>query len=132
MTALENPLGLDGFEFVEFTSPDPEAMGGLFSKLGFTHVGNHRAKAIRHYQQGDINFLLNLEPTGHADEFRRAHGPSASAMAFRVRDAEKAHRLAVERGAIATEGELDKQGRVNVPGSSKTTWISRRPYSARR
>ena len=25
-----NDLGLDGFEFVEFTSPDPEALAGLF------------------------------------------------------------------------------------------------------
>jgi len=117
MTAQENPLGLDGFEFVEFTSPDPEAMGGLFSKLGFTHVGTHRAKAIRHYQQGEINFLLNMEPAGHADEFRRAHGPSASAMAFRVSDAEKAHRLAVERGATATQGELDLPALEGIGGS---------------
>ena len=117
MTARENPLGLDGFEFVEFTSPDPEAMGKLFTGLGFAHVGNHRAKAIRHYQQGDINFLLNMEPTGHADEFRRAHGPSASAMAFRVLDAEKAHRLAVERGATPVEGELDLPAIEGIGGS---------------
>ena len=117
MTAHENPLGLDGFEFVEFTSPDPEAMATLFTRLGFTHAGTHRAKAIRHYQQGDINFLLNLEPSGHADEFRRAHGPSASAMAFRVRDAEKAHRLAVDRGAVATEGELDLPALEGIGGS---------------
>ncbi len=106
MTAHENPLGLNGFEFVEFTSPDPEAMAGLFGKLGFTHVGNHRAKAIRRYCQGDVNFLLNMEPSGHADEFRNAHGPSASAMAFRVADGEKALELALERGAKETESEL--------------------------
>src|SRR5688500_5241497 len=117
MTAQENPLGLDGFEFVEFTSPDPEAMDDLFSKLGFTHVGTHRAKAIRHYQQGGVNFLLNMELTGHADEFRRAHGPSASAMAFRVRDAEKAQRLAVERGATANQGELALPALEGIGGS---------------
>ena len=87
MTAHDNPIGLDGFEFVEFTSPDPEALARMFSQLGFTHVGTHRRKAIRHYCQGDIHFLLNMEPAGHAAEFRGAHGPSACAMAFRVGDA---------------------------------------------
>jgi 4-hydroxyphenylpyruvate dioxygenase len=56
MSIRDNPLGLDGFEFVEFTGPDPEALAGLFTRLGFTHVGDHRAKAIRRYCQGGINF----------------------------------------------------------------------------
>ena len=113
----ENPIGLDGFEFVEFTGPDPEALAGLFAKLGFTHVGNHRAKAMRHYCQGDVHFLLNMEPVGHAEEFRRAHGPSASAMAFRVADGEAALKLAVERGATATKGELDLPAIEGIGGS---------------
>ena len=117
MTAHDNPLGLDGFEFVEFTSPDPEAMAGLFTSLGFAHVGTHRSKAIRHFAQGGINFLLNEEPAGHADEFRRDHGPSASAMAFRVRDADKALKLAVERGATEIEGELDLPALEGIGGS---------------
>ncbi|MDQ4087243.1 MAG: 4-hydroxyphenylpyruvate dioxygenase [Pseudomonadota bacterium] len=117
MTARENPIGLDGFEFVEFTSPDPQALGGLFEKLGFTHVGNHRSKAIRHYCQGDINFLLNMEPAGHAAGFRAAHGPSASAMAFRVADGQQALRLAVDRGATATLGELDLPVLEGIGGS---------------
>jgi 4-hydroxyphenylpyruvate dioxygenase len=104
MASHENPLGLDGFEFVEFTSPDPEAMAGLFEALGFTHYSNHKSRNVRHYTQGDINFLLNMEESGHAADFRQAHGPSASAMAFRVRDAKKAFEMAVERGATAVEG----------------------------
>ena len=91
MTARENPIGLDGFEFVEFTSPDPEAHGRTCStKLGFTHLGNHRSKNVRHYAQGDINFILNMEPAGQAADFRDAHGPSANGMAFRVGDAKQA------------------------------------------
>jgi 4-hydroxyphenylpyruvate dioxygenase len=117
MTSHDNPLGLDGFEFVEFTGPDPEALAGLFTRLGFTHIGNHRAKAIRHYCQGDIHFLLNMEPEGHAAEFRQAHGPSAAAMAFRVADAEQALKLAVERGAVATTGELDLPVLEGIGGS---------------
>ena len=113
----ENPVGLNGFEFVEFTGPDPEALAGLFTRLGFTHVGNHRTKAIRRYCQGDINFLLNMEPTGHAAEFRSAHGPSASAMAFRVADAAQALRLTIERGATETKGDLDLPALEGIGGS---------------
>ncbi|HEX8262274.1 MAG TPA: 4-hydroxyphenylpyruvate dioxygenase [Allosphingosinicella sp.] len=113
----DNPLGLDGFEFVEFTSPDPEAMADLFVKLGFVHAGNHRRIDVRHYAQGDINFLLNMEAVGHADEFRRAHGPSASAMAFRVRDSREALRMAVERGAVAAEGAYGYPAIEGIGGS---------------
>ena len=122
MTAHENPLGLDGFEFVEFTSPDPEALGGLFSALGFTHMGNHKSKNVRHYAQGDINFILNMEPAGQAAAFRQAHGPSANGMAFRVKDAKQAFAMALERGATAVEtargpGELDIPAIEGIGGS---------------
>jgi 4-hydroxyphenylpyruvate dioxygenase len=122
MTAHDNPLGLDGFEFVEFTSPDPEAMADLFTRLGFTHVGNHVSKNVRHYAQGDINFILNMEPVGQPAEFRRAHGPSANGMAFRVRDAREAFKLAIERGAVPVEmprgpGELDIPALEGIGGS---------------
>ena len=76
----DNPLGLDGFEFVEFTGPDPEALAGLFTAMGFTHLANHRSKNVRRYTQGDINFLLNMEPIGQVADFREAHGPSANAL----------------------------------------------------
>ena len=112
MTSHDNPLGLDGFEFVEFTGPDPDALAKLFEALGFTHTGNHRSKDVRHYSQGDINLILNRESAGQPGSFRSTHGPSANAMAFRVSDAEQALALAVERGATAVEccpgpGELD-------------------------
>ena len=123
MTAHENPLGLDGFEFVEFTGPDPEALAGLFTAMGFTHVGNHRSKNVRHYAQGDINFILNMDASGQASAFRSAHGPSANAMAFRVADARKALAMAVERGATEVEchrgpGELDIPAIEGIGGSN--------------
>ena len=108
MTAHENPLGLDGFEFVEFTSPDPEAMADLFEKLGFVHLGNHVSKNVRHYAQGDINFILNMEPAGQAADFRQAHGPSANGMAFRVSDAKQAFAMALERGATGSRRRADR------------------------
>ena len=117
MTAHDNPLGLDGFEFVEFTSPDPEALAGLFTRLGFAHVGNHRSRNIRHYAQGDINFLLNMDEAGQAAEFRQAHGPSASGMAFRVRNADEAIQKAVEKGATAVEGIYETPAIEGIGGS---------------
>src|SRR6195952_2376026 len=97
---FENPLGTDGFEFVEFTSPEPERLKGLFEKMGFTATDRHRSKNVLRFRQGDINFILNMEPNGQAADFREVHGPSANAMAFRVKDAAKALKLAVERGEI--------------------------------
>ncbi|WP_337187643.1 4-hydroxyphenylpyruvate dioxygenase [Phenylobacterium sp.] len=111
---FENPLGTDGFEFVEFTSPEPERLKDLFEKMGFTAVSKHRSKNVLRFRQGDINFILNMEPAGQAADFRAAHGPSANAMAFRVRDAAKAFRLAVERGATPVEGPVGPM-ELNIP-----------------
>ncbi|WP_019959672.1 4-hydroxyphenylpyruvate dioxygenase [Woodsholea maritima] len=108
---FENPLGTDGFEFVEYTSPEPEKLEALFTALGFNKVGKHKTKDIVRYAQGDITFLINRETEGQAAEFRKAHGPSANAMAFRVKDVKTAYADALERGAepygdsIWTDGE---------------------------
>ena len=84
---FDNPLGTDGFEFVEFTSPEPRALADAFEAMGFTAVARHRSKHVLHYRQGDVDFILNMEPRGQAAQFRGRHGPSINAMAFRVRDA---------------------------------------------
>ena len=96
---FENPLGTDGFEFVEYTSPEPEKLDKLFTLLGFTAVAKHKTRDIVRYKQGDITFLVNREKTGQAADFRAEHGPSANAMAFRVRDAKQAYKDALARGA---------------------------------
>ena len=111
---FENPLGTDGFEFVEFTSPEPERLKGLFELMGFTAIGKHRSKNVLHFRQGDINFILNMEPAGQPAAFRAEHGPSANAMAFRVKDAAKAFRLAVERGAKPVTGPVGPM-ELNIP-----------------
>jgi len=110
----DNPLGTDGFEFVEFTSPDPVALSKVFEAMGFTAVARHRSKNVLRYKQGDVDFILNMEPNGQAAEFRGAHGPSINAMAFRVRDAAKALRLAVERGAVEVKGAVGPM-ELNIP-----------------
>jgi 4-hydroxyphenylpyruvate dioxygenase len=113
-SATQNPLGLDGFEFVEFTSPEPQLLADLFESMGFTHLANHRSKKVRRYQQGDMNFLLNMETEGQAAAFRNAHGPSANAMAFRVHDAKAAFEEAVKRGATPVHGPVGPM-ELNIP-----------------
>ncbi|MCC7151964.1 MAG: 4-hydroxyphenylpyruvate dioxygenase [Rubrivivax sp.] len=94
-----NPMGLMGFEFVEFASPQPGLLEPLFEKMGFACVARHRSKDVLLYRQGDINFIVNREPRSLAGYFAAEHGPSACALAFRVRDSHQAYALALERGA---------------------------------
>src|SRR6478735_5452260 len=101
--STDNPLGLNGFEFVEFTSPDPEAMARTFEQLGFTPTHRHPTKNITRYKQGRINLMLNRDEAGRVATFRGEHGPSASAMAFRVADPAAAMAWAVEHGAKRTQ-----------------------------
>jgi 4-hydroxyphenylpyruvate dioxygenase len=96
---FENPMGLDGFEFVEFASPEPGVLEPVFETLGFTAVAKHRSKDVTLYRQGDINFIINNEKNHPAWYFAEEHGPSACGMAFRVRDAHKAYARALELGA---------------------------------
>lgn len=96
---FENPMGLDGFEFVEFASPEPGVLEPVFEMLGFTAVAKHRSKDVTLYRQGDINFIINNEKRHPAWFFAEEHGPSACGMAFRVRDAHQAYARALELGA---------------------------------
>ena len=96
---FDNPMGLDGFEFVEFASPAPGVIEPMLEAIGFIEVAKHRSKDVVLYRQGDINFVVNREPRSLAWYFAAEHGPSACGMAFRVRDAHKAYALALERGA---------------------------------
>ena len=95
----DNPLGVDGFEFVEFTGPDPVAMVTRLELMGFTQTHVHPATGAVRLKQGDITLLVNRTPGGQAADFARDHGPSANGMAFRVADAKAAYEGAVARGA---------------------------------
>jgi 4-hydroxyphenylpyruvate dioxygenase len=111
---FENPMGTDGFEFVEYTAPDPEALRSLFERLGFSVTARHRSKNVTLHSQGDINFIINAEPAGFGQSFAREHGPSACAMAFRVQDAAFAYARAIELGAAPgpqTAGPME----LNIP-----------------
>jgi 4-hydroxyphenylpyruvate dioxygenase len=100
---FDNPMGLMGFEFVEFASPTPGVLEPLFEQLGFTLVARHRSKDVLLYRQGLINFIVNREPKSPAAYFAAEHGPSACGLAFRVKDAHQAYARALELGAQPLE-----------------------------
>src|SRR6202161_3944051 len=113
-TEWENPLGTDGFEFVEYTAPDTRHLARLFESMGFSRIARHRSKDVSLYRQGDINFIVNAEPNSLAQQFARDHGPSACAMAFRVKDAAHALRSAVAAGAKEVKGSVGPM-ELNIP-----------------
>ena len=119
---LENPMGTDGFEFVEYAAPDPELLRDLFARMGFPAVAHHKRKNVTLHRQRDCNFIINAEPKSFAEEFAAAHGPCACAMAFRVKDSKAALERALKLGATevksdVTEGELDIPAIEGIGGS---------------
>src|SRR6476469_3836140 len=110
----DNPMGTDGFEFVEYAAPDPKALGQVFERLGFRAVARHRAKDVLLYQQGGVNFIVNAEPHSFAQSFARVHGPSICAIAFRVKDAARAYTTCVANGAWGVEAHPGPM-ELNIP-----------------
>jgi len=110
----DNPMGTQGFEFVEYTAEDPAALDGLFRQMGFRAVARHRSKAVTLYRQNGIPFIVNAEPDSFARRFARAHGPSVCAIAFRVADAGRAFARALELGAEPFQGRVGPM-ELNIP-----------------
>ena len=117
-TAVEvdavNPMGTDGFEFVEYTAPDPAALGALFESMGFVRVARHRSKDVSLFRQGDVNFIVNGEAESFAQGFARVHGPSVCAIAFRVKNAARAYKRALSLGAWGVENKVGPM-ELNIP-----------------
>ena len=110
----ENPMGTDGFEFIEYAAPDPAAMAGVFERMGFAAIARHRHKNVTLFRQGEINFILNAEPDSFAQRFARMHGPSVCAIAFRVQDAARAYARAAGLGAWGFANQAGP-GELNIP-----------------
>ena len=130
-TPWENPMGTDGFEFVEYAASDPAALGRLFEQLGFVAIARHRHKNVTLYRQGEINFIINAEPNSFAQRFARLHGPSVCAMAFRVKDAAKAYERALELGAWGFDNQTGPM-ELNIPaikGIGDCADLLRRPLA---
>ncbi|MFC5526914.1 4-hydroxyphenylpyruvate dioxygenase [Rhodanobacter ginsengisoli] len=87
VTTFENPMGIDGFEFVEFAAPAGRAdeLHDLFRRMGFSAVLKHKSRPITIYRQNGVNFLLNEDPDSFAADFADKHGPSACGFAIRFK-----------------------------------------------
>src|SRR5690625_2955624 len=115
VTTFENPMGVNGFEFVEFAAPDPTLLHDLFPRLGFTKVAQHKTKKVMLYRQGDCNFLVNEEPNSFASDFAAQHGPCACGFAIRfTKPAAEVREKALENGAEAVSDKEDTKA-VDVP-----------------
>ncbi|MGQ0658946.1 MAG: 4-hydroxyphenylpyruvate dioxygenase [Chromatiales bacterium] len=114
IAASENPMGTDGFEFVEYTAKETHALADLFERMGFTATARHRSKDVVLYRQGDIHFILNRERQSFAQAFATVHGPSVCAFAIRVKDATRAYKRALKLGAEAHHGAVGPM-ELNIP-----------------
>jgi 4-hydroxyphenylpyruvate dioxygenase len=115
-----NPAGTDGFEFVEFAHPEPQALRDLFIRMGYALTARHRTRDIELWQQGDVTYLLNSDPQSHAARFAAEHGPCAASMGWRVVDAAHAFAHAVKLGATPYAGHdkaLEVPAIVGIGGS---------------
>ncbi|MEI6487195.1 MAG: 4-hydroxyphenylpyruvate dioxygenase [Sphingomonadales bacterium] len=112
---FDNPLGLDGFEFIEFCAPAKGVLEPVFAAMGFTRVARHRSKDVQLWRQGGINLIANYEPRSPAWYFAAEHGASACGMAWRVKDAAKAYAEALERGAEPVESRTGPM-ELRLPG----------------
>ncbi len=111
---IDNPMGTDGFEFVEFSSLEPELLHQKFIQLGFVVIGKHKSKNVTLYRQGKINFIVNAEPESQAVAHAKTHGTAACAMGFRVKDAQAAYQRALQLGATAFHSKIN-QGELTIP-----------------
>jgi 4-hydroxyphenylpyruvate dioxygenase len=112
VTTFENPMGIDGFEFVEFAAPAGQAalLHGYFRKMGFTAVLRHKHRAITVYRQGGVNFLVNEAPDSFAADFAAKHGPSACGFAIRfARSADQVLATALGNGAEEVSFKTDSR-----------------------
>nr|WP_070959338.1 4-hydroxyphenylpyruvate dioxygenase [Hyphomonas sp. Mor2] len=116
MTDLfENPAGLNGFEFIEFSAPEKGQLEPVFETMGFTKVAKHRSKDAELWRQGGINLITNYEPGSAAWYFAREHGPSACGMGFRVRNAGKAYQHLLDQGAEPVQVNCGPM-EIHIPG----------------
>ena len=112
---FENPAGLDGFEFIEFSAPKKGVLEPVFETMGFSKIAHHRSKDVELWRQGGINLITNYEPNSPAWYFSREHGPSACGMGFRVKDAAKAYQHLLQHGGEPVQVETGPM-ELHIPG----------------
>lgn len=110
-----NRLGLDGIEFIEYATTRPQALGQVLEMMGFRPVARHRSREVILYRQGRMNLLINAHPDDARVSATEGGRPVISAVAFRVRDARRAHARCVELGAWDAPTHAQAM-ELNIPG----------------
>lgn len=100
-----NPANTDGFDFLEFTTNEPEKLIKQFEAMGFVAIAKHKSQDVTIYQQNDIRFIVNKTKNTMAKQFADLHGASCCAMGFRVMDAKLAYQHALSCGALPYQPE---------------------------
>ena len=103
-----NPLGVDGLEFVEYATSQPQQFGALLQKMGFAAIARHRSREVMLYRQGSMNLIVNAHEAKSAT-------PELSAFALRVRDAALAHKRSLDLGAWDMPTRASAM-ELNIPG----------------
>jgi len=103
-----NPVGIDGIEFIEYTTSQPQAFGTLLQKLGFAPLARHRSREVMLHRQGAMNLIVNSHDAKETT-------PELKAIALRVRDAGQAwaHALALGAWEMPTRASAME---LNIPG----------------
>jgi 4-hydroxyphenylpyruvate dioxygenase len=110
-----NPVGLDGIEFIEYATSQPQAFGALLQKMGFSAVARHRSREVMLYRQGSMNLIVNAHPDALPGMSAPDAAPAIAAIALRVRDAAQAHRHALDLGAWEMPTRAAAM-ELNIPG----------------
>ena len=110
-----NPMGMNGIEFIEFTTSRPQALGGLLERLGFRPVARHRSREVELYRQGTMNIVINSQPADIPRTVMPVERPIISAIALRVRDAAAAFQRALDLGCWEIPPRAQAL-ELNIPG----------------
>ena len=124
-----NPLGIDGIEFIEFSTAKPQALGQVLEMIGFRPVARHRSREVLLYRQGDMNIIINAHAGGLPRSVQPSETPVIAAIALRVRDAASAYRYALDRGAWTVPTHVEVM-ELNIPaihgvGASRIYFVDR-------
>ena len=126
---LPNPLGLQGIEFIEYSTSRPQALGQVLERLGFVPVARHRSREVLLYRQGDVNIIVNAHQGGLSGQAAPSEEPVIAAVALRVRDAAAAYKRVIELGAWGVPTQVEVM-ELNIPaihgaGSSRLYFVDR-------
>ena len=110
-----NPLGVDGIEFIEYATSQPQALGSVLQSMGFVPVARHRSREVMLYRQGAMNLIVNAHPDALPGMRAPTATPELKAIALRVRDAGFAWRRSLDLGAWEMPTRASAM-ELNIPG----------------